>query len=148
MEMKMKIVIVVALFCSLVSVSDSAREALQTTTPAKAYPLGNASTTPDFPPSFKCPDIKRDDYGQFYAAINPAVAAYTCGKKIYVQCNNKEYCADPHNLLQVQIVDKCIPMFCPGAHDLILSKEAFRALLSDKAINQTTTIIQVRVYRD
>ncbi|KAK1362680.1 hypothetical protein POM88_047154 [Heracleum sosnowskyi] len=148
MEMEMKIVIVVALFCSLISVSDSARDALPNNTPAKAYSLGKASSNHSFPPSFKCLDIRREDYGAFYATINPTVAAYTCGKKIYVQCNYKEYCADPHNLLQVKIVDKCDPMFCPGAHDLVVSERAFNALLNPKAINQTTTIIEVRIYHD
>ncbi|KAL8158419.1 hypothetical protein AgCh_002922 [Apium graveolens] len=120
--MEIKIVLIVTLICSLISVSSGLK----------------ATYNSQFPPSQKCPEMK--DFGKFYAAISPK-SDYTCGNTIMIQCGGQPYCKDPDNLVKVKIVDRCIPESCPGKDDMILSKAAF-----DELANTTEPVIDIEIY--
>lgn len=76
--------------------------------------------------SYKCPLITKDKFGKFYGAINPFIGS-ACERRLMIKCNNKPYCKSD-KFLEVQIVDNCIPQFCPGKYDVVLSKAAFDEL--------------------
>ncbi|KAK1354579.1 hypothetical protein POM88_047840 [Heracleum sosnowskyi] len=112
--MGIKVVIVAALLCSLVSICC-----------ATAGKAGHADT---FMPSKKCPDIKNP--GKFTVAVNSQIISnrgYYCGDGMRVMCGvngNKPYCKHA-KFVDVKLVAECTPEQCPGENDIILSKEAF-----------------------
>ncbi|KAL8158418.1 uncharacterized protein LOC141723617 [Apium graveolens] len=118
--MEIKIVIVVAVICTLISVSS----AVPGTGSFRSNFTGIAAQ--------QCPKIK--DFGKFYAAVNPNAMQYTCGQILNIQCKNKPYCKNnsgmmaTSNPIAVKVVDKCIPGVSTGENDLLLSQEAFQEL--------------------